>query len=150
MNRMAISWDRNREPSLGGPRFLGAERMPGLGAWQVASGRPGPAAVPLLGSPARTRDPVRSVASKIFVTFAIALAAFAGAAGFGATRLHALGQDLQVLSEGYLPLTRIAAQLDVKDWVTSRVLEAGAETPNEVPRPCSGTARLFPPTSGYR
>ena len=72
---------------------------------------------------------MRSVASKIFLTFAIALAAFAGAAGFGATRLHALGQDLQVLSEGYLPLTRIAAQLDVKDWVTARILEAGALDP---------------------
>jgi two-component system, NtrC family, sensor kinase len=72
---------------------------------------------------------VRSVASKIFLTFAIALAAFAGAAGFGAARLHALGQDLQVISDGYLPLTRIAAQLDVKDWVTSRVLEAGAMDP---------------------
>jgi len=72
---------------------------------------------------------MRSVASKIFVTFAAALAAFAAAAGFGATRLHALGQELRLLSEGYLPLTRVAAQLDVKDWVTARVLEAGAMDP---------------------
>jgi signal transduction histidine kinase len=72
---------------------------------------------------------MRSVASRIFFTFAAALVAFATAAGFGATRLHALGLDLRLLSEGYLPLTRVAAQLDVKDWVTSRVLEAGAMDP---------------------
>ncbi|HEY7726781.1 MAG TPA: HAMP domain-containing protein, partial [Anaeromyxobacteraceae bacterium] len=69
------------------------------------------------------------VATKIFLTFAAALAAFAAAAGFGASRLHALGQDLQLLSEGYLPLTRVAAQLDVKDWATARALEAGALEP---------------------
>lgn len=69
---------------------------------------------------------MRSVAFKIFLTFAVALAAFALAAGFGASRIHASGKDLRLLSEGYLPLTRIAAQIDVKDWVTSRVLEAGA------------------------
>jgi len=72
---------------------------------------------------------MRSVASKIFLTFAVALAAFLLAAGFGASRIHASGKDLRLLSEGYLPLTRIAAQIDVKDWVTSRVLEAGALDP---------------------
>ncbi len=72
---------------------------------------------------------MRSVATKIFVTFAVALAAFGAVAGFGITRLHRLGRDLRLLSEGYLPLTRIVAQIDVKDWVSSRVLEANAIDP---------------------
>ena len=67
---------------------------------------------------------MRSVATKIFLAFGVALAAFALVAGFGILRLHDLGRQLRLLSEGYLPLTRIAAQIDVKDWVTPRVLEA--------------------------
>ncbi|HTP52550.1 MAG TPA: ATP-binding protein [Anaeromyxobacteraceae bacterium] len=67
---------------------------------------------------------MRSVASKIALAFGIALAAFALVAGFGISRLHDLGRQLRLLSEGYLPLTRIAAQIDVKDWVAPRVLEA--------------------------
>jgi two-component system, NtrC family, sensor kinase len=66
---------------------------------------------------------MRSVSTRIFATFAVALAAFGMAAGFGIARLHDLGRHLRLLSDGYLPLTRIAAQIDVKDWVTSRVLE---------------------------
>jgi signal transduction histidine kinase len=69
---------------------------------------------------------MRSVSTKIFLTFAVALCAFGMVATFGITRLHDLGRQLRLLSEGYLPLTRIAAQIEVKDWVTSRVLEAKA------------------------
>jgi signal transduction histidine kinase len=72
---------------------------------------------------------MRSVSTKIFLTLAVALAAFGMVAAFGISRLHDLGRHLRLLSEGYLPLTRIAAQIDVKDWVTSRVLEAGALDP---------------------
>jgi two-component system, NtrC family, sensor kinase len=72
---------------------------------------------------------MRSVSTKIFVTFAVALAAFGMVAGFGIARLHDLGRHLRLLSDGYLPLTRIAAQIDVKDWVTSRVLEVNALDP---------------------
>jgi two-component system NtrC family sensor kinase len=72
---------------------------------------------------------MRRVSTKIFLTFAVALAPFGMVAGFGISRLHDLGRDLRLLSEGYLPLTRIAAQIDVKDWVTSRVLEARALDP---------------------
>ncbi len=72
---------------------------------------------------------MRRVSTKIFLTFAVALAPFGMVAGFGISRLHDLGRDLRLLSEGYLPLTRIAAQIDVKDWVTSRVLEASALDP---------------------
>ncbi|WP_242392300.1 sensor histidine kinase [Anaeromyxobacter oryzisoli] len=64
------------------------------------------------------------VATKIFLAFAVALAAFGAVAAFGVSRLHGLRRDLRLLSAGYLPLTRIAAQLDVKDWVASRALEA--------------------------
>jgi signal transduction histidine kinase len=69
---------------------------------------------------------MRRVATRIFLTFAVALAAFGAVAVFGIARLHELRRDLRLLSSGYLPLTRIAAQLDVKDWVASRALEARA------------------------
>src|SRR5512134_2688270 len=67
---------------------------------------------------------MRRVATKIFLAFAVALAAFGIVALFGIGRLHDLGRDLRLLSTGYLPLTRIAAQLEVKDWVAARALEA--------------------------
>jgi signal transduction histidine kinase len=67
---------------------------------------------------------MRHVATKIFLAFAVALGAFGVVAAFGATRLHALGRELRLLSSGYYALSRIAAQIDVKDWVAARVLEA--------------------------
>jgi signal transduction histidine kinase len=67
---------------------------------------------------------MRRVATKIFLAFAVALGAFGIVAAFGISRLHGLGRDLRLLSSGYLPLTRIAAQIDVKDWVAARALEA--------------------------
>ncbi len=73
---------------------------------------------------------MRSVASKIFLTFAVALAAFGLVAAFAVGRLHSLGRDLRLLSQGYLPLTRVVAQIDVKDWLTARVLEASALEPS--------------------
>jgi signal transduction histidine kinase len=69
---------------------------------------------------------MRRVATKIFLAFAVALAAFGAVAAFSVVRLHELRRDLRLLSAGYLPLTRIAAQLEVKDWVASRALEASA------------------------
>ncbi|HEY6100675.1 MAG TPA: ATP-binding protein [Anaeromyxobacter sp.] len=69
---------------------------------------------------------MRRVSIRIFLTFAVALAAFGVVAVFGILRLHELRKDLRLLSGGYLALTRIAAQLDVKDWVASRSLEARA------------------------
>ncbi|HET9552831.1 MAG TPA: HAMP domain-containing protein, partial [Anaeromyxobacteraceae bacterium] len=67
---------------------------------------------------------MRRVAAKIVLTFAVALLAFGLVAALAVARLHALGQDLRLLSAGYFPLGRIAAQLEVKDWVASRALEA--------------------------
>ncbi|MFL5299990.1 MAG: two-component sensor histidine kinase, partial [Anaeromyxobacteraceae bacterium] len=72
---------------------------------------------------------MRTVASKIFLTFAVGLVAFGLVAAFAARRVHSLGRDLRFLSAGYLPLTRIAAQLEVKDWVASRALEAETMDP---------------------
>ena len=72
---------------------------------------------------------MRSVATKIFLAFGVSLAAFALVSAFGISQLHDLGRKLRLLSDAYLPLTRIAAQIDVKDWVTPRVLEAGALDP---------------------
>ena len=64
------------------------------------------------------------VATKIFLAFAVSLAAFGAVATLSVARLHELRRDLRLLSAGYLPLTRIAAQLEVKGWVASRALEA--------------------------
>jgi len=72
---------------------------------------------------------MRSVAARMFLTFSVALVAFGLVALFAVGRMHALGADLRLLSEGYLPLTRIAAQIDVKDWVTARALEVKAMDP---------------------
>jgi signal transduction histidine kinase len=69
---------------------------------------------------------VRRVATKIFLAFAVSLLAFSAVAGLGIARLHEARRDLRLLSGGYLALTRIAAQLDVKDWVATRALEASA------------------------
>jgi signal transduction histidine kinase len=65
----------------------------------------------------------------MFLTFAVALVAFGFVALFAVGRMHAFGTDLRLLSQGYVPLTRIAAQIDVKDWVTARALEANAMDP---------------------
>jgi len=69
---------------------------------------------------------VHRIATKIFLAFAVSLLAFSAVAGFGIARLHDVRRDLRLLSGGYLALTRIAAQLDVKDWVAARALEASA------------------------
>ncbi|HEX9402332.1 MAG TPA: ATP-binding protein [Anaeromyxobacter sp.] len=69
---------------------------------------------------------MRHVATKIFLAFAVSLLAFAAVAGFGIVRLHEIRRDLRLLSGGYLALTRVAAQLEVKDWVATRALEASA------------------------
>jgi signal transduction histidine kinase len=72
---------------------------------------------------------MRRVATKIVLTFAVALAAFGLVAAMSIVRLHGLGQDLRLLSVGYFPLSRLAAQLEVKDWVSARALEATALDP---------------------
>lgn len=83
-----------------------------------------------LGVPATIRlSAMTSLPAKTFMTFAVALAAFGLVAAFAVERMRSLGTDLRLLSEGYLPLTRIAAQIDVKDWVTTRAIEVLAMEP---------------------
>jgi signal transduction histidine kinase len=72
---------------------------------------------------------MRRVATKIFLTFAVALAAFGLVAALAVVRLQDLGRDLKLLTAGYFPLGRIATQLEVKDWVSSRALEVGGLDP---------------------
>ena len=103
--------DEEEEADHGGTKL-----SPGPSSWQ--------------GSTAAGYIPaLRSVATKIFLAFGVSLAAFALVSAFGIAQLHDLGRKLRLLSDGYLPLTRIAAQIDVKEWVTPRVLEAGALDP---------------------
>ncbi len=64
------------------------------------------------------------VATRIFLAFAVSLAAFAAVAVFSVGRLQELRRDLRLLTNGYLPLTRVASEIEVKDWVASRALEA--------------------------
>jgi signal transduction histidine kinase len=66
---------------------------------------------------------MRRVATRIFLTFAVALIAFGLVAALAVARLQDLGRDLKLLTTGYFPLGRIATQLEVKDWVASRALE---------------------------
>ena len=66
---------------------------------------------------------MRRVATKIFLTFAVALAAFGLVAALAVVRLQDLGRELKLLTAGYFPLGRIATQLEVKDWIASRALE---------------------------
>src|SRR5512138_2244869 len=72
---------------------------------------------------------LRRLATRIFLAFAVALGAFGAVAAFGAARLHDLGRELRLLSGGFLPLTRVAAQVEVKEWATPRALEARALDP---------------------
>ncbi len=72
---------------------------------------------------------MRSIGSKMFMTFSVALVAFGAVAVVAVGRMHSLGTDLRLLSEGYLPLTRIAAQIDVKDWATARAPEVKVMDP---------------------
>jgi signal transduction histidine kinase len=72
---------------------------------------------------------LRSVATKIFLAFGVSLLAFALVSAFGIVRLRDLGAQLRLLSEGYLPLTRVAAQLDVREGVSARLAEAQALAP---------------------
>jgi two-component system NtrC family sensor kinase len=72
---------------------------------------------------------LRNLAARMFITFAAALVAFGLVALFAVGRMHALGSDLRLVSEGFLPLTRIAAQVEVRDWATARAIEVGDMTP---------------------
>ncbi len=85
---------------------------------------------------------MRRVATKIFLTFAVALAAFGLVAALAIGRLQDQGRDLRLLSAGYFPLSRLAAQLEVKGWYLARAVEAGDLDP--------GTRRAWLPLARAR
>jgi nitrogen fixation/metabolism regulation signal transduction histidine kinase len=53
-----------------------------------------------------------SLRSRILLAFALSFALFVGATAYVTYQLRALGDGLRVVNEGYLPLARIAAQLE--------------------------------------
>ena len=73
--------------------------------------------------------PMQSVAARMSAAFAVALVAFGLAAFFAVWRMRALGSDLRLVSQAYLPLTRIAAEIDVKEGALTRALELRALEP---------------------
>lgn len=68
-----------------------------------------------------------SIATRIFLVFTVVLTAFGAVSSFAVWRMHAIGQEIRLVSEGYLPLTKVAAQLETfhknKQRDTDRLLE---------------------------
>ncbi|HWV37081.1 MAG TPA: HAMP domain-containing protein, partial [Vulgatibacter sp.] len=68
-----------------------------------------------------------SIASRIFLVFAAVVTVFGAVSSFAVWRMHAVGADIRLVSEGYLPLTKVAAQLETfhknKQRDTDRLLE---------------------------
>ena len=68
-----------------------------------------------------------SIATRIFLGFAAVLCVFGAVSSFAVWRMHAIGEEIRVVSEGYLPLTKVAAQLETfhknKQRDTDRLLE---------------------------
>lgn len=68
-----------------------------------------------------------SIATRIFLGFAAVLCVFGAVSSFAVWRMHAIGEEIRLVSEGYLPLTKVAAQLETfhknKQRDTDRLLE---------------------------
>lgn len=68
-----------------------------------------------------------SIATRIFLVFTVVLTVFGAVSSFAIWRMHAIGQEIRLVSEGYLPLTKVAAQLETfhknKQRDTDRLLE---------------------------
>lgn len=68
-----------------------------------------------------------SIATRIFLVFAAVVTVFGAVSSFAVWRMHAVGADIRLVSEGYLPLTKVAAQLETfhknKQRDTDRLLE---------------------------
>ena len=52
-----------------------------------------------------------SIATRIFLGFAAVLAVFGAVSTFAVWRMHAIGDEIRLVSEAYLPLTKVAAEL---------------------------------------
>lgn len=53
-----------------------------------------------------------SVSTRIFLGFAAVLAVFGAVSAFSVLRLHAVGEEIRLVSDGYLPLAKVGAQLE--------------------------------------
>lgn len=87
-----------------------------------------------------------SIATRIFLGFAAVLTVFGAVSSFAVWRMHAVGEEIRLVSEGYLPLTKVAAQLETfhknKQRDTDRLLE---ETDPRTQRILIKLARLYFP-----
>lgn len=68
-----------------------------------------------------------SIATRIFLGFAAIVTVFGAVSSFSIWRMQAIGADIRLVSEGYLPLTKVAAQLETihknKQRDTDRLFE---------------------------
>jgi two-component system NtrC family sensor kinase len=53
-----------------------------------------------------------SISTRIFLGFAAVLTVFGLVSTFAVWRMHRIGQEIRLVSDGYLPLTKVAAQLE--------------------------------------
>lgn len=68
-----------------------------------------------------------SIATRIFLGFAAVVTVFGAVSAFSVWRMQAIGNDIRLVSEGYLPLAKVATQLETihknKQRDTDRLLE---------------------------
>ncbi|MDP6934761.1 MAG: hypothetical protein QGG40_17705, partial [Myxococcota bacterium] len=79
--------------------------------------------------------PSRSIRSRILAAFVLSLAAFVGALGYGLTQLQAIGHGIEVIDSGYLPLARVATDLEA---VVRQMDREYARLTRDQPRPIAG------------
>src|SRR5690606_40794098 len=68
-----------------------------------------------------------SIATRMFLGFAAVVTVFGAVSAFSVWRMQAIGNDIRLVSEGYLPLAKVATQLETihknKQRDTDRLLE---------------------------
>lgn len=81
----------------------------------------------LFQGPARFPSVRLSIATRIFLGFAAIVTVFGAVSAFSIARMQAIGADIRLVSEGYLPLTKVATQLETihknKQRDTDRLLD---------------------------
>lgn len=68
-----------------------------------------------------------ALATRIFIGYAVVILTFGGVSIYSVTELHAIGREIRLVSEGYLPLAKAAAQIETfqknRQRDTDRLLE---------------------------
>ena len=64
-----------------------------------------------------------SLATKIFLGFALVVCTFGAVTAYSLVTLHRVGEDIRVTSQAYLPLTNVAAQVETSHKNRSRDLQ---------------------------